>query len=145
MVFLHGDILMCKVTSAGYEMKDGTLIPFDANISDIKPEYIAALNEDSSTAWDSFILHREILELKNMILDNRNQVMNKLDSMSHKHLNQVAETKTEIIDFVEGRMNEKIKDQIKQHTNLARSVLRDVLLIASTIGAVVGASKIFGL
>lgn len=59
---------MCEIRKDGVMMTDGILIPYDTDISDISPKHIEELTKNTSTLWGHFLIHREIKELKEIIL-----------------------------------------------------------------------------
>ena len=59
---------MCKLSKNGYEMDDGTLIPFtNISLADIAPKHINELNKNASTMWDSLLMRSSIIELKDVV------------------------------------------------------------------------------
>lgn len=152
---------MCKPTKDGYEMDDGVVVPYTADISEIKPQYIETLNTEKATAWDSFLLHREQKDIQTNLTNMEARIIKKIDTVKSVHFETCPLNVAGIGQLIESKVNEmadnglgdKIRDAavdafkgttVKVYSGF-KSVIRDIILIAAGAGAVFGLAKAFGL
>jgi hypothetical protein len=59
---------MCEITTHGYKMKDGTIIPFKKlNMGDVSPDHVEEMNRSSASVWDVILLRNTIFGMKEEI------------------------------------------------------------------------------
>jgi hypothetical protein len=142
---------MCKPTKDGYEMDDGVIVPYDASINAIKPEYIETLNVATSTAWDSWLLHRESKEFRQQVSDMEKKILTKIETTQNIHreicplnINGIdALIESKVSSMAENGLrqrlikivNETMKGTTVKVYNGFKGVLRDLILIATSLGA----------
>lgn len=94
---------MCGITTNGYKMKDGSIIPFKKlNMGDVSPEHIEELNKSVASVWDVVLLRNTIFGLKDEIskdvgaqIERLSMAMNKekIKELVHEEINNRTDLK----------------------------------------------------
>jgi hypothetical protein len=151
---------LCKVTKDGYILKSGRTIRYDTDITDLDVKDITDLNNENGTKWDVFVLHREVQDMSNNMVNNFNRLMTAIELSGKVHrdacplntagISALVEKKvTELADDGLGiLMMKRVDDHLKKRGVKAyrgfKGLVRDFILIASALGAFFGLLKLIG-
>ena len=105
---------MCEITTHGYKMQDGTIIPFKKlNMGDVSPDHIEEMNRASASVWDVVLLRNTIFSLKDEIskdvgaqIEKLSMAMNKekIKELVHEEINNRTDLKikksAKILDII---------------------------------------------
>lgn len=61
---------MCKLTPEGYQLSDGSIIPFDFEVQNISPHQIDEFNKTQASVWDLVVLRKELVGMERRIVDS---------------------------------------------------------------------------
>ena len=161
---------MCKVTKDGYEMIDGTIIPFhNIDMKHIKPEHIMELNKSPASEWGILLMknamHTQRTDFGNLVndmgtkftdaikdlngkLDKHNEgtegaIENKFKDMAEEFEKDGTVESERLNDRIDCRVKTTIKSSIISAGNVSKALIAIVVFLAS-IGGVVYWASILG-
>lgn len=115
---MKGDREMCEITTHGYKMKDGTIIPFKKlNMGDVSPEHVEEMNNASASVWDVILLRNTIFGLKDEIRKDVSEQLAEISKLFTEHETYCPVNKEQVKKLVheeiESRADLKIKKGAK--------------------------------
>ena len=116
---------MCQITTLGYKMSDGTLIPFkNLEIQNIPVHHIEELNNASASAW-------EIVLLRNSMEDMKEEILEKNKS----HTDTCPINKTRVVEIVNEEIK-KIPGKTLTVTSRIANHFNKILLLGLTLATI---------
>jgi len=114
---------MCEITTHGYKMKDGTIIPFKKlNMGDVSPEHVEEMNQAAASVWDVVLLRNTFLGLKEDIKKDLSEQITKLTKSLEEHSNYCPANIEKVKGIVrEELMSENVKELM--HKNLMNAAM----------------------
>lgn len=119
---------MCEITTHGYKMKDGAIIPFKKlNMGDVSPEHIEELNTSSASVWDIVLLRNNIFNLKDEISKDVGEQIEKLS---------IAMNKEKIRDLVHEEIEKDKIARVKKGSKIFELIWKGALAILVVLNLV---------
>ncbi|MDQ7818647.1 MAG: hypothetical protein RDU14_16600 [Melioribacteraceae bacterium] len=106
---------MCEITTHGYKMQDGTIIPFrKLDMGDVSPEHVEEMNKSSASVWDVVLLRNTIFGFKDEIKRDLSDQIKKLTETLGKHGNYCPANEDAVKEIVHKELVSKDVKELMQ-------------------------------